>query len=343
MGQKSFAMHKNLPRKDGWNLRNPYVLIVALLLFSMLLLPLASIPGSAPEEGDAGQKTEEFTEKMESFQVFNHKTGKVEKIKAEEYIFGAVAAEISPDSEEEALKAQAVVCYTFACRKKWQRSQSGQGDYDLSTDPAKDQAYCSKDEAKEKWGENYDKWAERLQKAVDAVKGLLITYEGQPILAAYHCISGGKTESAENVWGQDYPYLRPVESVGDLLSPEYMSEVRVSPDQFKEKAAGLGASLEGEPGTWLKEPARSQSGTVLTYTLGGASVTGSQMRSAFGLRSSNFDLSVGDDGQMVFTVRGYGHGVGMSQYGANYMAAQGSGYLEILSWYYPGCQLSKTK
>ena len=323
-------------------LRNPYILIAALLLFSMLLLPLASIPGDGPASEPQGQ-TERFPEKMETFQVFNHVTGKTEKIAADEYVFGAVAAEISPDSEEEALKAQAVVCYTFACRKKWQRIQSGQGDYDLTTDPSKDQAYLSRDQAREKWGDKYEEWAGRLEAAADAVQGLLLTYEKEPILAAYHCISGGKTESAENVWGQDYPYLRPVESVGDLLSPEYLSEVRVSPDQFKEKAAGWGAVLEGEPTGWLKDPARSQSGTVLSYTLGDKTVTGSQMRTAFGLRSANFDLSVGSDGQLVFTVRGYGHGVGMSQYGANYMAAQGSGYLEILSWYYPGCQLAKTK
>ena len=322
-------------------MRNPYILVAALLLFSMLLLPLASIPGG-DDQPETPAEHEKFPEKMQTFQVYHHETGKTEKIAAGEYVFGAVAAEISPDSEEEALKAQAVVCYTFACRKKWQRMQSGQGDYDLTTDPSKDQAYLGRQQAKEKWGDKYTEWAQRLDKAVDAVSGLLLTYEKEPILAAYHCISGGKTESAENVWGQDYPYLQPVESVGDLLSPEYLSEVRVSPDQFKEKAAGWGAVLEGEPSGWLSEPVRSQSGTVLTYTLGGKEVTGRQLRADFGLRSSNFDLAVGSDGQLVFTVRGYGHGVGMSQYGANYMAAQGSAYLEILSWYYPGCQLAKS-
>lgn len=327
-------------------MKNPYIFIVALLFFSMLLLPLASIPsgdngGKGTQEGPADGQNDVFPEKMAYFEVLNHETGKVEKLSAADYIFGAVAAEISPDSEEEAIKAQAVVCYTFACRKKWQRMQSGQGTYDLTTDSSKDQAYCSRETAREKWGDSYEEWAARLDSAIAAVDGYLITYEGDPILAAYHCISGGKTESAQNVWGQDYPYLQPVESVGDLLSPDYLSEVRVSPDVFKEKAAGLGAVLEGEPADWLTEPTRSQSGTVLTYPLGGKELTGSELRTAFGLRSANFDLAVGSDGQMVFTVRGYGHGVGMSQYGANYMAAQGSSYLEILSWYYPGCQLSR--
>ncbi len=323
-------------------MKNPYVLVAVLLFFSMLLLPLSSIPPASDSGGTSSGEAAPFSEKMDTFQIYNHETGKTQEIAAAEYVFGAVAAEISPDSEEEALKAQAVVCYTFACRKKWQREQSGQGDYDLTTDPSKDQAFCSREQAKEKWGENYEAWAARLEEAVKAVEGLLLTYENEPILAAYHCISGGKTESAANVWGQDYPYLQPVESVGDLLSPEYLSEERVSPDVFKEQAAAWGAELTGEPESWLSEPERSQSGTVLSYKLGDIAVTGSQMRTAFGLRSANFDLSVGTDGQMVFTVRGYGHGVGMSQYGASYMAAQGSTYLEILNWYYPGCQLSKT-
>ena len=324
-------------------MKNTYIFIVALLFFSMLLLPLASIPSEKGTPEPGGGSSQSFPEKMDAFAVLDHETGKVEKIPASEYVFGAVAAEISPDSEAEALKAQAVVCYTFACRKKWQRAQSGQGDYDLTTDPSKDQAYLSRDKAKEKWGEQYDAWAARLDEAVKAVDKTLLTYDGQPILAAYHCISGGKTESAQNVWGQDYPYLRPVESAGDLLAPDYLSEVRVSPDVFRETAAQWGSVLDGEPADWIKEPVRSQSGTVLTCSLGGKDITGSQLRTAFGLRSANFDLAVGSDGQIVFTVRGYGHGVGMSQCGAAYMAAQGSGYQEILSWYYPGCQLSKAK
>lgn len=327
-------------------MKNIYLMIAVLIFFSMLLLPMAALPtdkSPASSGGGAGSSSVS-TEKVDEFDIYNHVSGEVQKIKAADYVFGVVASEMSVDSNEEALKAQAVVAYTFACRKRMQRLEaknSGQ-DYDLTTNPQLDQGYISRDDAMAKWGDKGSEYAAKLDGVVKAVSGYVITYEGKPIMASYHAISAGKTESAANVWGTDYPYLQPVESVGDLLAPGYLSTVTVSADDFKSKLTELGAALSGEPATWIIEPKRSQSGTVLTYTVGGKDLAGKDLRTAFSLRSANFDLAFAD-GNFTFTVRGYGHGVGMSQYGANYMAGQGSTFLEILSWYYPGCQLASPK
>ena len=189
--------------------------------------------------------------------------------------------------------------------------------------------------SKKNGGIEYEERASLIDQAVQAVSGIALLYNGEPADAVYHSISAGKTESAEVVWGSAVPYLVPVESVGDLLAPDYLSSATFTPDELREKLSTL-CALEGEPADWIGECDYSSSGTVKTIQLAGVTLTGQQIRSALELRSANFDLTY-QEGSFVFTVRGYGHGVGMSQYGAQCMAQQGSSYTEILSWYYPGC------
>lgn len=295
-------------------MRNVYSVFAAALFFLMLLLPLIARQG---EEAAPPKK-----EESNSFRV---KIGEeIKTFTAEEYITGVVAAEMPALYNEEALKAQAVAAYTYAENK---RRRSG-GEYDITADSATDQAFIETAAMKEKWGENYEEYYGKIKAAVKAVEGELILYEGEPIFAAYHAISAGRTESAANVWGGDYPYLVAVESVSDKLSKGYKSEVLVSKAEFLEKTGG----------DTVNETIRSESGTVLSIKIGEKEFKGSEIRKLFSLRSSNFEISLSGE-EYRFTVYGYGHGVGLSQQGANYLAGQGFDYREILLWYYKGCEI----
>lgn len=332
-------------------MKNVYLVMTAIMMFCMLLMPLLSVPpGNGQGDTISGPKTGTSSTitapkgTVEEFLVYNSTEKKVVKMSVEEYLLGVVAAEMPAEYHAEALKAQTVAAYTFACRKRAQRlasaaTSSGEV-YDITTDSQVDQAYLSPEALKQKWGDKTDEYTGKIKNAIKEVKGYLITYNKEPILAAYHSISSGKTESAKNVWGSDYPYLKPTDSIGDLLSPNYLSEVTFSTDKFKEILTGLKITPGSDPATFAGQPKRSESGTVLTQSLCGKELTGKDIRTAFSLRSANYDLKYANN-IFTFTVRGYGHGVGMSQYGANYMALQGSTFLEILSWYYSGCTMSR--
>lgn len=320
-------------------MKNLYFVLIIILVLGMMLIPLTATGAQKGLNGedviDLGQPSD-----AEGFLIYDPATEKITNLSERDYILGVVAAEMPATYQPEALKAQAVVAYTYACYKRNSRIKHG-GKYDLSADSSTDQGFISQDKLSEKWGENTESYQKKITDAVDEVLGYVLTYEKQPIFAAYHAISGGKTESAKNVWDTDYPYLQPVDSVGDLLCSTYLSEVSLTAEEFAAAAKEL-CTLSGDPSAWVGEITRSNSGTVLSCLLGGTSVTGKQMRTAFSLRSANFDV-VYENGSFKFTVRGYGHGVGMSQYGANYMALQGNNFMEILAWYYKDCTLEKIK
>lgn len=333
-------------------MKNIYSVMAAIMLLLMLTIPLLAVGADesknpVPKTTTAAttkttQPTAKATipNKVGYFKVLDKATGQVTEIAETEYVFGVVASEMPVSFEPEALKAQAVAAYTVALMRKSENRSADDATLkgaDLSNDSSKDQGFITRAKALEKWGKNYIAYAKKIDDAVNAVKGKVIKYNGVPILAAYHAISGGKTELASVVWGDtNMPYLKAVESIGDLLAPDYQTSATFTGEQFIAAAKKLGATLTGDPKTWIKEPKRSASGTVTEYVLGGKKVNGQQIRTAFSLRSANFDI-VYKDTKLCFTVRGYGHGVGMSQYGANYMAKQGSSYMEILKWYYLGC------
>ena len=169
----------------------------------------------------------------------------------------------------------------------------------------------------------------------------ILTYDCAPIAAVFHCVSGPRTEAARDVWGEDVPYLQSVVSPGGTAYDGYEDAVTLSADEFRQKAADAfpSADLTGTPGEWFKASVRSDAGGVITVQLGGVTVDGTAVREAFGLQSTNFTLTTTED-SITFHTIGYGHGVGLSQYGAMYMAEQGAGYAEILSHYYPGTVLT---
>ena len=311
-----------------------------IILSAMFIFPLL---GATTEQKPAvSAATKLFTsktdkqEKGDTFRICDMQTDTVSVLTADEYIFGVVAAEMPALYEPEALKAQAVAAYTLACRR---RADNKDKSYDLTTDYTVDQSYKSKTEAEKRWGDKAEEYSKKIKDAVADVKNLIVTYEGEPITAVYHAISSGKTEDSRDIWGGSLSYLKPVASPGDKLSPDYISEVKVSAEELQKKL-GDECKLSGEPAAYFGEPKRTDSGSVLTVPVCGTDINGAKIRSIFDLRSLNFSVN-NADGSFTFTVRGYGHGVGMSQYGANYMAKQGSDFKEILTYYYTGCKVEK--
>lgn len=305
----------------------------------MLILPLSVM--KKPEAEAAATSANAVSPKKEVsdtgiFRISDSKTGAVTEMKANEYIFGVVAAEMPALYNDEALKAQAVASYTFAC---YRRAENKDKEYDLSTDFNTDQSFITEEKAREKWGDKADEYCNKLKNAIEEVKNLAVTYDGKPILAVYHAVSSGKTEDCKNVWGGDYPYLKATASPGDTLAPDYISKATFSEEEVKKKLSEK-CVISGEPTDYFKSLKRTSSGTVTSAEVCGSTLSGSEIRALFSLRSSNFEVRCKDD-EFCFTVYGYGHGVGMSQYGADYMAKQGSDFKEILLHYYSGCKVEK--
>ena len=303
------------------------------MVLTMILVPALSLFGEIPAS-PPGAVTAEQEGQQPTVQVLRTQNGQTQEYSLTDYLFGVVAAEMPMSYEDEALKAQCVAAYTLYLYKTEEQNTPV-----ISDDSAVHQAFITREVARAKWGEKATEYEQRLDALIGQVLGKAVTYQGAPALTVYHALCAGRTESAQAVWGSKVPYLVPKESVGDLLGEGYISQKTVTKTQFLE-----GLSLEN--GVQGEEPVgeitRTESGTVEKAVLFGKEFTGSQIRSAFSLRSANFDLEFSEE-QVTFTVRGYGHLVGMSQFGANTMAQQGSDYREILEWYYTGCTVETMK
>ncbi len=254
-----------------------------------------------------------------------------------EYVCGSVAAEMPLSYHEEALKAQAIACYTNAIRLK--SSSKTTDTYHISDDSSVHQGYLSKDQRKEKWGDDFSKYESKLENIVKSVENLAIYYNDELCVAAFHAICSERTENAENIWGEKVPYLVSVKSNGDTLSPQYSSVVVFEKDEFIEIARSLTENKNIKSlKNIIKINDKSKAGTVLKVTLNKKIFTGEDIRKAFSLKSPVFTVKVTEK-TVTFNVTGYGHGVGMSQYGADFMARQGSSYEEILKHYYTGVEI----
>ena len=256
----------------------------------------------------------------------------------EEYIVGVVAAEMPALYEKEALKAQAVAARTYAIRN----IQSGNTVDDLIKSGG--QAYNSVDKKKKKWGDNFDTYYNKIKSAVDETRGEIMVYNGEPILAAFHAISSGRTETAENVWENEEPYLKSVESPMDTTAEDYTAQVVMTEEEVISKLQAQKPELSVAKGGFASQTQvieRSEAGYIQTIQIGNVVFTGREVREILGLRSS--DLTITQKGQdVIFTTKGYGHGAGMSQYGANCLAQEGKNYKEILEYYYTDIGFEKS-
>lgn len=255
----------------------------------------------------------------------------VEEMELETYIAGVVLAEMPASFEPEALKAQSVAARTYT--KKAMETGGRHGDGSLCTDSTCCQAYTQRQDYLSRGGraENADK----VFSACAATAGQVLLYDGELIEATYFSCSGGETESALAVWGGEIPYLQSVPSPEEEGSALFMETLTFTPEEF---SAALGTDLSGSPKDWVSLTTYTEGGGVAAMTVGGRVYTGTQLRSLLGLRSTAFTLEAHEN-SITITTRGYGHRVGMSQYGADAMAAGGSTYAEILAHYYPGTEL----
>jgi len=271
--------------------------------------------------------------------VFSEDTGEASPMPLEEYIVCVVGAEMPASFPLEALKAQAVAARTYAVRRMsaYGGSPCGRGGGEICTDSGCCQAFKTVETLKERWGDDAKRNYDKVREAVYSTAAEVAVYGGKPIEALYHSAAGGRTEDAQNVFSQALPYLVGVDSPGEEASERFHEETRLSPKAFvsavngRWKGAGLRKSKLDKQ---VKILSRYESGQVKSIRLGGATVSGRDVRKLFGLNSANFTLDIGDDVSIVTT--GYGHGVGMSQYGARAMALEGRGYREILAHYYSG-------
>ena len=320
--------------------------LAALLL--MLLIPLVSLrggteeksppePSAARQEKTAAAQVSQAAAPVDKEQpavpVVRASTGKTQAVPLREYLVGCVAAEMEASCHMEALKAQAVASHTYA---RYRLEVGGKAA--LSDSGKSDQGFLDQAQRRQRWGKDFELYEAKVERAVDAVFGQAITRDGKPILAAYCAVSGGKTESALNYWGDDLPYLQSVDSPGDKLSPDYSRIATLPADEVKKALEKAGAKPGKDPSKWFGTPARSEAGAVLELDAGGKTFSGRALREALNLRSANFTIIYKNDAFEI-TCLGYGHGVGMSQHGADFMARQGSDYKEILSHYYADCEI----
>ena len=306
-----------------------------IILCALLLLPLAKLKAT---DNTIAVISPTAPSKTDTFRIYNTKTQEIKEIPVNEYLFGVVAAEMPLLYNEEALKAQAVAAYTFALYRKNENSDK---EYDLTDNHLTDQSYITKEEAVARWGENANTYSDKINKILNEVKDYVVTYNDKPILAVYHAISYGKTEDAKNIWGEEYPYLKSVASYGDKLCDGYITTVSLPKENFKELLKDkIDFSKHSE--ITLSDRECTNAGTVKTIKICNTEFKGSEIREFFSLRSSNFTIEYKDE-SFNFTIYGYGHSVGLSQTGAEYMANQGSNFKEILTHYYQGCKIEKAK
>ena len=335
-------------------------LIVFLSLF-MLFFPLAvSAGGNAKtdmvtaseyeqtresESTQGAEETESQKNKAENstadtIKVLRASSGRVVDVALYDYVVGCVASEMPAYYEREALKAQAVVCYTYA---KWitQNSDSGKLDGAQVSDSAeKHQKYMDESELKKKFGDKYDSYISRIKECVNEVLGEYLTYENEPIMACYHALSAGQTQSAKTVWGNDIAYLQSVSAPGDELSPNFDNSVSLTQAQFKEKVQAAGITgLSKTPSDRIKITEKNKSGYIIKAKIGNKTLTGTEVRNLFSLESAVFTVEYAN-GKFTFKTKGKGHQIGMSQYCADYMARQGKTYKDILLHFYPGTALT---
>ena len=262
-------------------------------------------------------------------------------IAVSDYLVGVLAAEMPVSFEPEALKAQAVAARSYLERNIAEHKHDKA---DICSSPDCCQAYISESELKDSWGKNYDAYISKLQAAVEDTDSEYLSYGGEAALCAFHASSSGLTEDSGELWG-DLPYLVSVDSPETKEDvPNYISKKKLSDLDFRDTIlfAHPEADMTGDADTWIGKVTRNDSGRVTEAVIGGVKFSGAQLRALFSLRSAAFTISH-KDGYFTFKVTGSGHGVGMSQYGANVMAKKGSDYKQILSHYYPGTVLTQGK
>lgn len=315
------------------------LIFVAVIIIPALVVRL-ELTGPAPPRGGKISKHEDVP-----IHVYIPDLGKTVEMSLDDYIKGVVAAEMPAEFELEALKAQAVAARTYAVKHMIAFGGKGVPEYpgaDVTTDFKQGQAWFSETQLKARWGPfNYERYWSKVSRAVDETHGEILTFNGEPILAAFHSTSGERTASAKEVWGQDYPYLQSVACTWDQKSPRYSESKEIPLAELEQRLgpdAGVMAAVQNGNGAVAGIVDLTASGRVDKVRIGSKVFSGVDVREKLELRSANFTVEQKPD-KLVFKTIGYGHGVGLCQYGANGMAQEGRDYRKILTYYYTGVEL----
>ena len=312
-------------------------LALTVLLFGGAYLAAGKHPAQETEpDGGAVREQSAQGQKDGGVQLAVKNGDAVEIMALDVYLQGVVRGEMPASFELEALKAQAAAERTYIYYQLAAGRKEAHPNADVCTDPSCCNAWLSEEAAREKWGGDFDGWESRIEEAVAATDGQVALYRGEPILAVFHSSSAGKTAGAGDVWSGDMPYLRSVDSPeGEETVPNYYSAAEFTAAEAKALLAQAHPELtfSGGPDKWFGAVEKDESGRVGTVEVCGAPLRGVEVRRIFSLRSACFTIDAAAD-RVTFRVTGYGHGVGMSQYGANELARQGRTWQEILLWYY---------
>lgn len=301
------------------------IFVVILFIAALLLFPAYGLQNeeSPIVHSDSGTKSASFDKLL---QMRIQTSDGIIKVNLHDYLVGVLSAEMPVDFPIEALKAQAIAARTFALRQAEAKRHP-------HCDVCDNSACC------QGWKNRSD---ERFTQAVTETDGLVLTYRDALIDATYFSCSGNRTEAALAVWGRDIPYLQSVESPNEAAAPRYHSEVVVNTSEFRKILAETypEITLQGSPDTWIEKITYTKGGGIEEAVIGGISINGITLRSLFSLASTDISFQI-DPNQIVITTFGFGHRVGMSQYGAKAMAEKGCAFPEILAHYYQGIEIQR--
>ncbi len=299
-------------------MQNKILLIITVVLSGILVIVSSSY-----------HTTFFTTSASKKITILDTKTNNKESKELEDYVIGVVAAEMPASFNIEALKAQAVASRTYAAYK----IKSSNQDYDVVTDVS-NQSYITVSEMQQKWQTDFYKYYEKVKEAVNATKGQIMMYDDEIVEAYYFAMSNGYTEDVSLVFSEEKDYLKSVESAYDNNSlKNFTYTVEFTKQEICTKLNVDCNTLN------FKNIERSSTNRVNNITVNNTTFKGTKFRSLLGLRSTDFDIQNNGD-KIIITTRGYGHGVGMSQYGANGMANDGYKYDEILKYYYKNIKIS---
>ena len=281
--------------------------------------------------------------RYDTIKLLHADTGEIEKLPLDTYLLGVVSAEMPANFEQEALNAQALVARTYTIYSIV-HNQDKHGEADICDDSNCCQAWISKEDRMARWeeAERESNWR-KIEVAVNTTAGRIITYNGEVIDAFFHSNSGGTTEAPVNVWGgTNYPYLQSVETAGEDAYSQYSSEVVLTKEELQNKilAKHSDFTIDYNQSDCIQILEYTESGRVKTIKIGNLNLSGVEVRSTLGLKSANFEVTIDGD-NIKFAVKGYGHGVGMSQTGADSMAKSGSNYEEIVKHFYTGVEITE--
>lgn len=323
------------------------VYYAGIMLVAVVILPMLIVKGCSRSPEKAPDVPGRQIAESIPIVVYDTKNGTETSMDMEEYLKGVLAAEMPAQFEIEALKAQAVAARSFAYGRLIGTYKSKEGVHDpkgLCIDSTHCQAWIGKSAAMKGWGIFFAarNWG-RIERAINETRGILAVYDGKIANTLFHSNSGGRTENSEEVWdGVSVPYLRSVDSSDDKYNKDYKAVVTVKTEDLAEKlrAAYPDAELGRNVAKGIKILDYTTGGRVKTLKAGNINLKGTEFRSLMGLRSAKFSIEEADSDQLRITTFGYGHGVGMSQWGADALAKKGGTFDEILKFYYTGIELT---